>query len=382
MARSEEMSRDGGSTRTMGSSSPVAKELDAVSETLPLFEGQRSPAMLNDEVKEVDTMNHSGVSPSPMGQRSPAKISQVFSEALRQDCEVTEGDEEDQEEGEIDAASLEEEIDIVELKRRNLVRGESLAVQIEDEENDDCQEEGEIDLLELKRRNLVRDKALAERELMYIDEIRAQKTGLVDKAFGHDTKKCKKQTQSETKSEWVKVGKGKATVTNFIVSPPEHTEPSSSNFPVIQNATPEADNLAPPSGEQQEMQEPQIEEQEQEGPEVDDQVMLNDRGCWARHLTPTRLWVYLLWRFPDVAASWSCPESWWHVGFWCWFGCWLCCLWVAELSAASDAIMFHGASCCFHPCFSAGFYFLFAAINLFGSYMGLADANQLRSKLV
>ncbi|KAL6958589.1 hypothetical protein U1Q18_048169 [Sarracenia purpurea var. burkii] len=184
MARSEEMSRDGGSTRTMGSSSPVAKELDAVSETLPLFEGQRSPAKLNDEVKEVETMNHPGVSPSPTGQRSPAKISQVFSEALRQDREVTEGDEEDQEEGEIDAASLEEEIDIVELKRRNLVRGKSLAVQIEDEENDDCQEEGEIDLLELKRRNLVRDKALAERELMYIDEIRAQKTGLVDKGKG------------------------------------------------------------------------------------------------------------------------------------------------------------------------------------------------------
>ncbi|KAL6969516.1 hypothetical protein U1Q18_029228 [Sarracenia purpurea var. burkii] len=218
MARSEEMSRDGGSTRTMGSSSPVAKELDAVSETLPLFEGQRSPAKLNDEVKEVETMNHPGVSPSPTGQRSPAKISQVFSEALRQDREVTEGDEEDQEEGEIDAASLEEEIDVVELKRRNLVR-----------------------------------------------------------AFGHDTKRCKKQPQSETKSEWVKVGKGKATVTNFIVSPPEHTEPSSSNFPAIQNATPEADNLAPPSGEQQEMQEPQIEEQEQEVPEVDDQVMLNDR---------------------------------------------------------------------------------------------------------
>ncbi|KAL6961584.1 hypothetical protein U1Q18_039358 [Sarracenia purpurea var. burkii] len=168
----------------MGSSSPVAKELDAVIETLPLFEGQRSSEKLNNEVKEGETMNHPGVSPSYTGQRSPAKISQVFSEPLQQDRKVTEGDEEDQEEGEIDAASLEEEIVIVELKRRNLVHGKSLVVQIEDEENDDSQEEGEIDLLELKRRNLVRDKALAERELMYIDEIRALKTGLVDKGNG------------------------------------------------------------------------------------------------------------------------------------------------------------------------------------------------------
>ncbi|KAL6961572.1 hypothetical protein U1Q18_039345, partial [Sarracenia purpurea var. burkii] len=97
-------------------------------------------------------------------------------------------------------------------------------------------------------------------------------------AFGHDTKRCKTQPQPKTMSEWVKVAKSKATVTNFIVSPPEHTEPSSSNFPVIQNATPEADNLAPPLGEQQEIQEPQIEEQEQEVPEVADQVMLNDRA--------------------------------------------------------------------------------------------------------
>ncbi|KAL7000100.1 hypothetical protein U1Q18_001250 [Sarracenia purpurea var. burkii] len=92
MALREEMSRDGGSTGTTSSSSPVAKELDAVIVTLPLFEGHRSPTKLNKEVKVGKTMNHPGVSSSPTELSSPVKISQVFSEALRQDREDAEGD--------------------------------------------------------------------------------------------------------------------------------------------------------------------------------------------------------------------------------------------------------------------------------------------------
>ncbi|KAL6980960.1 hypothetical protein U1Q18_022596 [Sarracenia purpurea var. burkii] len=52
-------------------------------------------------------MDHPGVSLIPTGPRSPVKLSQVFSEALRHDREVTEGDEEDHKEGEIETSSLE-----------------------------------------------------------------------------------------------------------------------------------------------------------------------------------------------------------------------------------------------------------------------------------
>ncbi|KAL7001693.1 hypothetical protein U1Q18_002841 [Sarracenia purpurea var. burkii] len=92
MALREEMSRDGGSTGMTSSSSLVAKELDVVNVTLSLFEGQRSPTKLNNEVKVGETMNHPRVSSSPTGPSSSAKISQVFSEALRQDREDAEGD--------------------------------------------------------------------------------------------------------------------------------------------------------------------------------------------------------------------------------------------------------------------------------------------------
>ncbi|KAL6958517.1 hypothetical protein U1Q18_050044 [Sarracenia purpurea var. burkii] len=112
MALRKEKSLARGSTGTTSSSSPVAKGLDAVNVTLPLLEGQRSPVKLNKEVIVGETMNHPGVSSSPTGPSSPAKISQVFSEALRQDREDAEGDDDSQEEG---------EIDILELKRRNLV---------------------------------------------------------------------------------------------------------------------------------------------------------------------------------------------------------------------------------------------------------------------
>ncbi|KAL6959467.1 hypothetical protein U1Q18_039616 [Sarracenia purpurea var. burkii] len=96
------MSRGGGSTGTTSSSSLVAKDLDTVNVTLPLFEGQRSPAKLNKEVKVGETMNHPRVSSSPMRPSSPAKISQVFSEALRQDREDVEGDDDSQEEIDIE----------------------------------------------------------------------------------------------------------------------------------------------------------------------------------------------------------------------------------------------------------------------------------------
>ncbi|KAL6962601.1 hypothetical protein U1Q18_037558 [Sarracenia purpurea var. burkii] len=173
------MSRDIGSTSTTSSSSLVAKELDAVNVNLPLFEGQRSPAKLNNEVKVGEMMNHLGVSSSPTGLSSPAKISQ----------------------------------------------------------------------------------------------------------------RCKKQPQSDTQSEWVKVGKGKATVSNFIVAPLVHVEPSSSNLPVIQEVTPEVDNLAPPSSEQYELQGPQIEEHEQDDPDAAAQVILKDTE--QRDVAPSKDWESL-----------------------------------------------------------------------------------------
>ncbi|KAL7000302.1 hypothetical protein U1Q18_001450, partial [Sarracenia purpurea var. burkii] len=67
MKLSEEMTRDGGSTGTTGSSSPAAKELEAVSVNLPVFEGQRSSAKLYNEAKGGETTNHPGVSASPTG---------------------------------------------------------------------------------------------------------------------------------------------------------------------------------------------------------------------------------------------------------------------------------------------------------------------------
>ncbi|KAL6972539.1 hypothetical protein U1Q18_041051, partial [Sarracenia purpurea var. burkii] len=107
MALREEMSRDGGSTGMTSSSSLVAKELDVVNVTLSLFEGQRSPTKLNNEVKVGETMNHPRVSSSPTGPSSSAKISQVFSEALRQDREDAEDSEEESEEDrEVDEEEL------------------------------------------------------------------------------------------------------------------------------------------------------------------------------------------------------------------------------------------------------------------------------------
>ncbi|KAL6976518.1 hypothetical protein U1Q18_025309 [Sarracenia purpurea var. burkii] len=169
MALREEMSRGGGSTGMTSSSSPVATELDAVNVTLPLFEGQRSPAKLIKEGKVGETMNHPGFSPSPTGSSSPAKISQVFSEALRQDREDAEGDDDSQEEG---------EIDLLDLKRRNLVCDKALAqtrggakdvnspAQRVTDSEEESEEDREVDEEELLYRQALIDKAMVEQRLV------------------------------------------------------------------------------------------------------------------------------------------------------------------------------------------------------------------------